>query len=88
MSILEAMSLGIPVIATDVGGVTEAVRHGETGLIVPRTVEALVAALQTLLRDQEQRADLGQRARRYFMENFTLDCVVDRYAKVYEEVLR
>ena len=88
MSILEAMSLGIPVIATDVGGVSEAVRHGETGLIVPRTVEALVAALQTLLRDQEQRADLGQRARRYFMENFTLDCGVDRYAKVYEEVLR
>lgn len=87
MSILEAMSVGLPVIATDVGGVAEAVRHQETGLLVPRTVDALVDALSGLLRDRERLAALGSSARAYFLERFTLDRVVARYEDVYREAL-
>jgi glycosyltransferase involved in cell wall biosynthesis len=87
MSILEAMSLGIPVIATDVGGVTEAVRHAETGLVIPRTAEALVAALEELIAHRDRRFMMGQQARRQFLEHFTVNSVIDRYATVYRRVL-
>lgn len=87
MCILEAMSVGLPVVATDVGGVTEAVLNGETGIIVPRTATALADALRGLHRDPERRRALGQKARARFMERFTLSVVTRQYARVYEEVL-
>lgn len=87
MSILEAMSVGLPVIATDVGGVSEAVRHQETGLLIPRTAEDLADALSGLLRERERLAAMGARARAFFLERFTLDHVVARYADVYREAL-
>jgi glycosyltransferase involved in cell wall biosynthesis len=59
--LLEAMALGTPCVATDVTGIPEIVREGETGLLVPeRSPEALAEALQRLLRD----ASLGPRLAR------------------------
>ena len=81
------MSTGLPVIATDVGGVSEAVRHGENGLLVPRQVDALVAAVEGLLRDRSRLAAMGIRARQLFAERFTMARIVERYHSVYEEAL-
>jgi glycosyltransferase involved in cell wall biosynthesis len=69
--IVEAMALGVPVVATDVGGITEAVREGVSGTIVPPgDATALADTLATLLRDPARRARLGrgalQHARRHF----------------------
>lgn len=88
MAIVEAMSVGLPVIATDVGGVAEAVADGETGLLVPRTVEALAAALSSLLNDRSRLAVMRERARTRFEELFTMDRIVERYALVYDELFK
>src|SRR4051794_13786442 len=71
VSILEAMAAGLPVVATDVGGVAESVVDGETGLLVPPGDPAgLAAALDRLLTDGALRLRLGaagrERARRHF----------------------
>ena len=64
VSVLEAMAAGLPVVATDVGGVAEAVEDGETGLLVPATdAEALARALERLLADGELRRRLGAAGR-------------------------
>ncbi len=85
MSVVEALSVGLPVIATDVGGVAEAVVDGENGRLVARDAGALVAAVEELLRDRDQLVRLGARARALFAERFLLDRVAARYAAVYEE---
>jgi glycosyltransferase involved in cell wall biosynthesis len=60
----EAMASGLPVVASDVGGIPEVVRHGETGLLVPPgDVDALAAALDRLVADAGLRARLSAGAR-------------------------
>jgi glycosyltransferase involved in cell wall biosynthesis len=71
VSILEAMAAGLPVVATDVGGIAESVIDGETGLLVPPgDPGALAAALDRLLADSALRQRLGaagrERVRRHF----------------------
>jgi glycosyltransferase involved in cell wall biosynthesis len=60
VSILEAMAAGLPVVATDVGGIAEAVVDGETGILVPAAdPQALAGALEQLVADVELRRRLG-----------------------------
>lgn len=64
VSILEAMAAGLPVVATDVGGVAEAVADGETGMLVPAAdPEALAGALERVVADVEVRRRLGAAGR-------------------------
>ena len=87
LSVLEAMRAGLPVVASDVGGVSEAVEHRRTGLLVPRGgTEALRAALQELVDDPELRAALGAAGRRAYEERFSLDRMLLGTARVYREV--
>lgn len=71
ISILEAMRAGLPVIASDVGGVSEAVVHGETGLLVPSgSASALAEALTQLTGNLALRSQMGRAARQRFTEQF------------------
>ncbi len=71
LTILEAMRAGLPVIASDVGGVREAVVDGVTGYLIPRDdVQVLAERLKRLIRDNGLRAKLGQRAREVFLSEF------------------
>ena len=73
-SILEAMRLDRPIVATDVGGISEAIIDGSTGILVPKeSVEALARALSTLAADPALRQRLGNAARVKFEAEFTLD---------------
>jgi glycosyltransferase involved in cell wall biosynthesis len=71
VSILEAMAAGLPVVASDVGGVAEAVVHGETGLLVPAgDAAALAGALERLLADAALRSRFGERGRERARRHF------------------
>lgn len=89
ISILEAMRLGLPVVASDVGGVREAVVNGETGLLVSRgEINALADALIKLSADPISRAQMGQAGRRRFKTLFTLEIMLEKTMQVYEEAMR
>jgi glycosyltransferase involved in cell wall biosynthesis len=87
-SILEAMRAGLPVIATDVAGVGEAVSHGGTGLLVERgDHRAVEAALRQLLSDPDLRVDMGRAARIRYEMRFTSRHLIDGTMSVYEHLL-
>lgn len=84
-AILEAMAAAKPVIATVVGGNTEAVVHGETGLLVPpRDSRALAQAMLWLLEHPTEAAGFGEAGRRRVAERFELSAMVRQYEAVYE----
>jgi glycosyltransferase involved in cell wall biosynthesis len=88
LSILEAMRAGLPVIASEVGGVAESVQDGETGFLVPQGgVDQLRDRLGRLLRDPELRVRLGASGRRCYEQHFTLDEMVRKTLTVYQDVL-
>ena len=64
-TLLESMALGTPAVSTDVTGIPEAIRHGETGIIVPQhDAEKLAEALTILLAEPRKREQLAQNARK------------------------
>jgi glycosyltransferase involved in cell wall biosynthesis len=88
-SILEAMRAGLPVVASDVGGVSEAVTHGINGFLVPRgDAAALRTALRQLLENQTLRERFGAAARQSYESRFTLERMVGDTLAVYGNVIR
>lgn len=88
-SILEAMRAGLPVVASDVGGVKESVVDGVTGYVIPRgDTDRLRECLHKLITSAELRVKMGEAARTRYEEEFTFDRLVERTTKVYAEVLR
>jgi glycosyltransferase involved in cell wall biosynthesis len=83
MTVLEAMSLGRPVVATAVGGVGEAVADGETGILVPRDrPQEVAAALVALARDRGRAEALGRAGRERQQRAFSIDAMTARYAEL------
>ena len=71
--IAEAMAMGVPVVATDISGIPELVRHGETGLLVPsRDPVAMARAMRQLLVDRALASRLADAARRRLECGFNL----------------
>jgi glycosyltransferase involved in cell wall biosynthesis len=88
ISILEGMRAGLPVVATDVGGIPETVRDGHNGFLVPRgDPEALQSALQRLITDGALRERFGQASRKRYEVDFTAQRMFDQTRAVYESVL-
>jgi glycosyltransferase involved in cell wall biosynthesis len=88
LSILEAMAAGLPVVASNVGGVGELVVDGETGLLVPpRDPAALTEALERLLADPALRRRLGAAGRRRALERFDLEAFRRAHVELYEREL-
>jgi glycosyltransferase involved in cell wall biosynthesis len=88
MSVLEAMAAGLPVVASAVGGVAEAVVDGETGLLVaPGDVEALAGAIERLLADAQLRRAMGSAGRNRAAEHFDLARFRAAHLAVYERAL-
>jgi glycosyltransferase involved in cell wall biosynthesis len=87
-SILEAMRSSLPVIASDVGGVREAVVDGETGLVVTPGEDApLMNAVRRLLEDESLRLQMGAAGRKRFEENFTFLAMAGKTLEVYKKVI-
>jgi len=87
-SILEAMRAGLPVVATRVGGVPEAVVEGETGFLVPPgNPSALAGRLARLITDAALRARLGQNGRQRYLQRFTFEQMFAKTFQIYRDVL-
>lgn len=87
MSILEAFSYGIPVVATPVGAIPDAIRNGHNGLLVPPgDVEALANALKCLIDSPNLRRRLGAAARYDHQARFELRAYVDRLIEIWRDV--
>lgn len=87
LAAVEAAQMARPVIASAVGGLTETVVHGETGLLVsPDDAVALANAVSALLDDPALAIRLGQAGRRRAAETFGLPACVDGYARLYDRL--
>jgi glycosyltransferase involved in cell wall biosynthesis len=83
VSILEALSTGVPVVASDVGSVRETVRQGQTGRVFPAgDVDAYVAAALQLLSNPAERRQLGAAGRRLVVDRWSLDAMVRGYEQL------
>jgi glycosyltransferase involved in cell wall biosynthesis len=83
--LLEAMASGLPVVATQVGGVPEIVQHGRTGFLAePDDLDGLVAPLVELVKNSELRMDMGRRARAFVEENHSLQRLAAYLSRLYE----
>jgi glycosyltransferase involved in cell wall biosynthesis len=87
-SLLEAMSCGLPVIATGVGAAPEIIMHGENGWLIPaQDSNSMLDAVLRLLGDKEMRSSLGGSARQYAVMHYDLPGVVFRLRELYERLL-
>jgi glycosyltransferase involved in cell wall biosynthesis len=87
-TMLEAMLQGCPIVATDVGGQSETVRHGDTGLLsAPGSVDDLVRQVSTLLQDPQRAARLGAAARAHVQQCHSPARVVSETVAVYERAI-
>ena len=85
--VLEAMACGLPVVATTVGAIPDAVRDGEEGLLVaPRDPAALAAAIARLVSDRELRLAMGEAARRRAVRVFSREVVLEQLEAIYREL--
>ena len=85
--IMESMAAGLPVVASNVGGNPELIQS-ETGILVPPgNQDALVAAIERLLKDASERSTLGRNAKDHAQENFTIERMQARYEDLYSGLL-
>ena len=86
--VLEAMAAGLPVVATPVGAIPEAIREGEEGFLVPvQDAPALTAALRRLIDDPALRLALGAKARKRAVEVFSIEAVTAQLEALYRELM-
>lgn len=87
-TILEAMSLGIPVIASDIPGNRDLVVHGQTGYLYPLAdVQSLIRQSNALLRDDETMRRMGDGARERVRSEFSLQKMVEAHSELYQSLL-
>jgi phosphatidyl-myo-inositol dimannoside synthase len=85
--LLEAMNERVPVVASNLGGITDIVEDGKTGLLVPPgDAEALANALLRLADDPALASGLAERGYRHLHENFSWDSIVQRWEAIYRRV--
>ncbi len=88
MVILEAMASGIPVVATEVGGIPEIVKKSKCGILVePLNDAELSKAVLKLLEDEELRRKMGRKGRYAAEKHYSWDVVTENVLKIYREVM-
>jgi glycosyltransferase involved in cell wall biosynthesis len=86
-AIIEAMAVGKPVIATDIGGNAESVIDGETGIVIPPNDPSSFAdALWRLYQDNQLRTQMGINGRRRVLKYFTLPQMADKMETLYDQL--
>lgn len=87
VAVLEAMAMALPVVASAVGGLPEAVLHGTTGLLVPpEDPAALARAIGELATDRERAQAMGAAGRERVLAEFSMEHMAERYEALYERL--
>ncbi len=87
LAALEALSCGIPVVASNIGGVPELVAHGETGFLAPvGDLRAMAGHVLTLVQDSARWQAFSRRAREHVLKHFQLEPAIDRYEALYRRL--
>jgi glycosyltransferase involved in cell wall biosynthesis len=87
-SVLEAASLGLPIIATDVGGTREIIEHMKSGYLIKPGIDDLYIALGFLLRQRAKGNEMGRQAKLTAKQKFNWDTIVKQYEKVFDRLDR
>ncbi len=88
LAALEAMACGVPVVASDIGGIPELVLHEETGFLCPLgDIEAYTERVGTLLENEELRLQLARASRTRAVDVFEVSIIVPLYESYYDRVL-
>lgn len=86
LAIVQAMSLGLPVVATHTGGIPEIITQGITGFLIPPKKPRIIAeSVIEILRDKEKARKMGQTARKEVQIKFNLKDMMSEIEKVYEQ---
>ena len=89
LSILEAMAVGKPIVATSVGGNPELVTHGQNGYLVPpRDPHALAEMIMALVSDRAKGPSMGARSREIVQKDFSLEKMINSYQNLYDELIK
>lgn len=87
ISILEAMAAGLPIIATNIGGLPMQVREGYNGFLAkPANEKQLAERIRYLIENEEERVRMGENSRKLAREEFDWRKIAERYLKVYKEI--
>ena len=88
LSIMEAQASGLPVVASNVGGIPTLIEHDVTGiLVVKESPEALADALLDLLKDTDKRNRLGQAGRAFIVQHYSSPKMIDKTYQLYQSLL-
>jgi glycosyltransferase involved in cell wall biosynthesis len=88
LSVLEAMRAGLPVVASNVGGVSEALANGVTGFLVPcGNSAAFRSGLSVLIENPARRGQMGEAGRKLYEAEFTLDSMLQKILAVYSDII-
>ena len=78
--------VGIPVVSTNVGSVSEIVLNAKTGFVTSLDVVELADAIQLLVENPDLRAKMGSEAKEFTLENFSVDRLVNDHARLYRRI--
>ena len=84
-ALLEAMSSGLPCVGTNVRGIREEIKHGETGYLCGTESEEIAEGIADLLESEHLRTTLGAKARKHAVDNYSLDRVLTIELEVFRK---
>ncbi|MBI4734102.1 MAG: glycosyltransferase family 4 protein, partial [Rubrobacteridae bacterium] len=88
IAILEALAMGIPVVATKAGGIPEIITDNHNGLLAkPNDEYSLAACIKKLIEDETLRCRLTENGRRHVVDNFSIDTMTAKISEVYNKSL-
>jgi len=86
--LLEAMSTGLPIVATPIGGIVDIIRHMENGILIKEiSVDSLTDGINFLVNNQAFAQKLGKQAREYIKNHFSIGHIANKYIELYGNLI-